>query len=109
MYLYTLFILANKELDPLLLWLPKQLAQTLLLPLTLCNWLVPSGACHACGQAFFLYYIQKEGHGQEFLNEILGNGCRTIDDLNDRQKQNMFFSVSYCSVKCSRSLFIYLK
>ena len=94
-------ILGNKELNPLLLWLPKQLSKLLLLPLTLCNWLVPSGACHACGQAFFLYYIQKEGHGQEFLHEILGNNCWTIkDDLNDIQKKNIFFTVSYCSVKC---------
>lgn len=101
-FFYNVIIIANEELDRLLLWLPKQLAQTLILPLTLCDWLVPSGMCHKCGQPFFLYYIQKEGHGQEFLHEILGADCRTIgDSLNDHQKQNIFFAVSYCSVKCS--------
>ena len=100
--MHKFFNLDNKELDPLLLWLPKQLAQILMLPLTLCDWLVPSGACHSCGQAFFLYYIQREGHGQEFLHEILGTDCRTIgDDLNNYQKQNIYFTASYCSVKCS--------
>lgn len=104
MQVYLYVMIGNEKLDPLLLWLPKQLAQTLMLPLTLCDWLVPSGACHTCGQVFFFYYIQKEGHGKEFLNEILGTDCRTIgDSLNDQQKQNIFFTVSYCSVKCSKS------
>ena len=70
-----------------------------MLPLTVCDWLVPSGACQKCGQAFFLYYIQKEGHDQEFLHQTLGADSRTIgDDLNDHQKYFLYCLILQCAM-----------
>lgn len=95
--------IASKKLDPLFLWLPAQLAESLSLPLTLHNWLVPSGVCHRCGQPFFLYYVQKEGNGEEFIKEVLGVDeiGRIADKLDNYMKQNILFTVSYCSTNCT--------
>jgi len=80
-----------------------QLSESLSLPLTLRNWLVPSGVCHGCGQSFFLYYIQREGNSEEFINEVLGvnKTGRVAHKLDDYIKQNVLFTVSYCSINCS--------
>ena len=101
---YLVAVVDSKKLDPILLWLPAQLAQSLSLPLTLHNWLIPSGVCHGCSQSFFLYHIQREGNSVEFINEVLGvdEASRVADKLDNYMKQNILFTVSYCSVNCTR-------